>query len=50
MSRTDIISKFRDCLSYAKQPISEQQTEKLISALLALDQVADIRDISALLP
>ena len=50
MSEEDVISKFKDCLQYAKQPISTQQTDALIEKLMSLETVEDIGEISDLLP
>jgi 2-methylcitrate dehydratase PrpD len=50
MSDADVISKFKDCLQYAKQPIPTQQVDQLVETLLNLEAVEDISEISKLLP
>ena len=50
MTQGDVVAKFRDCLAYAKHPISAKQTDALIEALLTIEQAADVRDVAALLP
>jgi 2-methylcitrate dehydratase PrpD len=50
MSDADVINKFKDCLQYAKQPISTEQVDQLVEMLLNLDAVEDINEVSKLLP
>jgi 2-methylcitrate dehydratase PrpD len=50
MSDADVISKFKDCLQYAKQPIPTEQIDQLVERLLNLEAVEDISEISKFLP
>lgn len=49
ISTEDLIAKFRDCLQYAVKPIPQETQEKVISMLLDLENVEDVREIIALL-
>jgi 2-methylcitrate dehydratase PrpD len=48
-SATAQIAKFKDCIAHAKCRFSEGQVDKLIGALMNLENVHDIREISDLL-
>ncbi len=50
MSDEDVIEKFRDCLQYARRNIPAPRVDKLVDALLHLDTVGDLAEVSDLLP
>lgn len=50
MSEEAVIAKFKDCLQYAKNPISEHQVDRLGNRLMHLEDISDIYEISDLLP
>lgn len=49
MTVEDVIRKFRDCVSHAAKPISEENIEKIIDMCLNLEKVEDIREFIHLL-
>lgn len=46
----DLRAKFLDCMQYARNPVSTEQSNALFDAILGLDSIVDISEISALLP
>ena len=49
MTSEDLIAKFRDCLSFSPKPISEKAVDKIISKIMSLEEVSNVRDILRLL-
>jgi 2-methylcitrate dehydratase PrpD len=49
LTREQHLAKFRDCCRYAADPLAPAQIERLIAMVDALDEVADMRDMAALL-
>lgn len=45
----DIVEKFKDCIAFSPRTISERDRDLVIEKVLALEEVADIRDIIQLL-
>lgn len=50
MPNAAVIAKFKDCLRFCSNPVSDQQIDQLASMLVHLEQVQDVREVSALLP
>jgi 2-methylcitrate dehydratase PrpD len=48
LSFADVERKFHDCLTHANQPIPEDNAVRLVQAVAALEQVQDIRELTAL--
>jgi len=46
---SDIVEKFRDCVSFSPRPIPAADVERVIEAVLHLEEVPDIREIIKLL-
>jgi 2-methylcitrate dehydratase PrpD len=46
---SDIVEKFRDCVSFSPRPIPAADVERVIESILHLEEVADIREIIRLL-
>ena len=45
----DLIKKFRDCVAFSPRPIPAADVERVIEAVLQLEDVSDIREIIKLL-
>jgi 2-methylcitrate dehydratase PrpD len=45
----EIIAKFKDCAGYSRKPLSAVSIEKLITTILNLEKVNDIREITRIL-
>jgi len=45
MSRERLVTKFRDCASYAAKPLSTKRIEKIVELIDNLEQIDDIREI-----
>ena len=46
---SDIVEKFRDCVAFSPRPIPAVDVERVIEAILHLEEVSDIREIVRLL-
>jgi hypothetical protein len=49
MSQQQIVEKFLDCARYASGPISQARLKRAIELVDRLEQVADVRALTALL-
>jgi 2-methylcitrate dehydratase PrpD len=49
MSEADLAAKFLDCARHARQPVLESRLERLVDRILHLDEVDDVRTVTALL-
>ncbi len=49
MSMDDIIAKFRKCTTFSARPISEQTTDRIIEAVVSLEQLQDTAELAALM-
>lgn len=45
MSKERAIAKFRDCVSFSRKPLSEEDTQKIIDMCFNIEQVEDIREL-----
>ena len=50
LSRSDLIDKFKDCMSYSRKKISDSETNDLADIILNLDEQPDLYSLSTLLP
>ncbi|MEJ2739426.1 MAG: MmgE/PrpD family protein [Dehalococcoidia bacterium] len=49
ISEADQLAKFRDCVRYAKNPLSPDKIDRLIGKVLNMEEVKDITEITGLL-
>lgn len=49
LSKEELVEKFRDCARYGRARLSSSQIERLIAAILDLETVKDVRQISDIL-
>lgn len=49
LSMEEIITKFKDCASYSKKRLSSVKIDRLITSILELEKVGDIREITDIL-
>jgi 2-methylcitrate dehydratase PrpD len=49
LSDAQLVAKFRDCCSHAAEPISAASVDRLAQAILFLEQLDDIRTLTALM-
>jgi hypothetical protein len=45
LTKEEIMERFRNCMSYAKKPLSDERVEKLLSLIGKLEEVEDIRGL-----
>jgi 2-methylcitrate dehydratase PrpD len=50
LTRDQHLAKFRDCVSYAADPLAAGKVDALIDLVDHLEQLDDVRDLAALLP
>lgn len=50
LSDDALLAKFRDCLRYAREPLSSRDEERLIDMLLNLEKVSNVAELTGLLP
>jgi 2-methylcitrate dehydratase PrpD len=50
LSDDALLAKFRDCLSYAREPLRSQDEDRLIDMLLNLEKVRNVAELTDLLP
>jgi 2-methylcitrate dehydratase PrpD len=49
MSEADLVAKFMDCARHAREPVPEARLRALVDRVLHLDEVDDVRAVTALL-
>jgi 2-methylcitrate dehydratase PrpD len=49
LSQADHLAKFKDCVRYAKNPLSPDKTEQLIKKVLNMENVKDMAEITGFL-
>lgn len=49
MSDEELFQKFQDCCRYAAKPMSEETVKRIFELCMHLEELADIRELTALL-
>ena len=49
LSVDELIAKFRDCANYSKKHLSSAKVDRLITTILQLEKLGDVREITAIL-
>jgi 2-methylcitrate dehydratase PrpD len=49
LSNEDVVAKFKDCAQYARNPIPPDNADRLIEGIFKLEEVKDMKEITALL-
>jgi 2-methylcitrate dehydratase PrpD len=49
LTKEENMERFRNCVSYAKKPLHEENIEKLVSSVGRLEEVEDVRSLIPLL-
>jgi len=49
LSEEEMVAKFKDCAKYSKKRLSSTKVDRIISIIMALERMADIREMTAIL-